>query len=53
MSEQALGVFRGITTAFAMLAFLAVAIWAWSAKRRTDFSQAARLPLDDDEASPP
>jgi cytochrome c oxidase cbb3-type subunit 4 len=30
-----------------MLAFVGVVIWAWSSKRKTDFEEASRLPLDE------
>ncbi len=39
---------RGITTALALIAFLAVWIWAWSSKRRRAFDEAANLPFADD-----
>ena len=29
--------------------FIAIVAWAWSGKRREEFEQAARIPLDDDE----
>jgi cytochrome c oxidase cbb3-type subunit 4 len=39
---------RGLLTLVLMLAFVGVVVWAWSGKRRKDFEEAARLPLDDD-----
>jgi cytochrome c oxidase cbb3-type subunit IV len=36
-------------TVFAFLFFVAVVIWAWSGRRKTDFDKAARMALDDDE----
>ena len=39
---------RGLFTLVLMIAFVGVVIWAWSGKRRKDFAEAARLPLDDD-----
>jgi cytochrome c oxidase cbb3-type subunit 4 len=30
-----------------MLAFVGVVIWAWSSKRKKDFEEASRLPLDE------
>lgn len=39
---------RGLSTLVLMIAFVGVVIWAWSGKRRKDFAEAARLPLDDD-----
>src|SRR5690606_31334629 len=41
------GTFSGIVTAALLLAFVAGVLWAWSSKRKMDFEQAARLPLDD------
>ena len=42
---------RGLLTAALMLAFVGVVIWAWSSKRKKDFEEASRLPLD--EKGPP
>jgi len=39
---------RGITTALALIAFLAVCVWAWSKKRTQAFDEAANLPFADD-----
>lgn len=30
------------------IVFLGVAAWAWSGRRKHDFEQAARIPLEDD-----
>lgn len=38
---------RGVLTLVLMLAFLAIVVWAWSSRRKKDFEEAARLPLDD------
>lgn len=38
----------GIITAFAMIAFLAIAIWVFVIKRKEDFDEQAHLPLEDD-----
>lgn len=48
MSPDALNLLRGITTTLAMLAFVGVAVWAWSRKRRDGFDEASRLPLEED-----
>ncbi len=45
------GLVRGLATVFAMLAFTGVVIWAWSARPRKDFQEAAQLPLEEDEGS--
>lgn len=42
---------RGVLTAILMLAFIGVVFWAWSSKRKQDFDEASRLPLD--ENGPP
>ena len=43
-----LGLFRGVLTVVLFLAFIGMWIWAWSSKRRSDFEQAANLPLEDE-----
>jgi len=40
---------RGIFTALALIAFVAVWIWAWSGKRKQRFDEAANLPFADDD----
>lgn len=40
-------VLQGISTAFAIVAFLGVCIWAYSASKKKDFDQAAQLPFND------
>lgn len=42
---------RGISTAFLMVAFIALVIWAYSSKRKRSFDEAANLPFADDEDS--
>ncbi len=42
---------RGLFTLVLMVAFVAIVIWAWSGRRREDFEEAARLPLEDDPSS--
>ena len=32
-----------------LVTFVGIVIWAFSSRRRKDFEQAARIPLDDDE----
>ncbi|MFC5578420.1 cbb3-type cytochrome oxidase subunit 3 [Lysobacter niabensis] len=39
----------GIVTAVLLLVFIGAWAWAWSPRRRKDFDEAARLPLDDDK----
>lgn len=50
MSEETLGVLRGLATLFAMLAFMGVCAWAYSRKRRRRFESAAQLPLEEDRS---
>ena len=37
----------GIVTATLLVVFVGGWLWAWSPRRRGDFEEAARLPLDD------
>jgi len=39
---------RGLITAVLMFAFIGMVFWAYSAKRKQDFAEAAALPLDDE-----
>lgn len=38
----------GIMTGLLMLVFLGIVVWAYSGRRRRDFEEAARLPLEDE-----
>ncbi|UCC14428.1 MAG: cbb3-type cytochrome c oxidase subunit 3 [Gammaproteobacteria bacterium] len=38
---------RGLFTLVLMIAFVVIVVWAWSSKRRKEFDEAARLPLED------
>ena len=40
---------RGIATLLALLAFLGVSWWAYSARRKRDFDEAANLPFADED----
>jgi cbb3-type cytochrome oxidase subunit 3 len=40
--------FRGIITAFTMLAFVAFSLFAWRRYRKAEFEDIARRPLEDD-----
>lgn len=42
----------GIVTSLLLLVFVAGWAWAWSPRRRRDFEEAARLPLDDTGTEP-
>jgi len=43
------GTMQGIGTIFAMTAFLAICLWAFSQRKKKDFDEASRLPFDDNE----
>lgn len=40
--------FRSIVTLISLLVFLAIVVWAWSKKNKTQFDEQARLILKDD-----
>jgi len=40
---------HGIATVLALIAFIAVVIWAFSKRRKSAFDEAANLPFADDE----
>jgi cytochrome c oxidase cbb3-type subunit 4 len=40
---------RSVMTLVAFLVFLGIIAWAWSARRKPDFDEAARLPFDDED----
>lgn len=42
------GLLRGLYTVFMFAAFIGVVWWAWSARRNSDFEEAANLPLESD-----
>jgi cytochrome c oxidase cbb3-type subunit 4 len=39
---------RAVITVISFLVFIGICVWAWSARRKSKFDEAARLPLDDD-----
>jgi cytochrome c oxidase cbb3-type subunit IV len=41
---------RVAATVLGLVVFLAIVVWAWSRKRKTDFDAAAHLPFLDDES---
>lgn len=43
-----IGTLRGIITLVLLLAFIGIVIWAYSAKRKSAFDEAAQLPLADE-----
>jgi len=40
---------RGLATLFVLIAFISICLWAYSSKRKKDFSEAAQLPFADDD----
>ena len=44
------GTWRGLFTLFMFVAFLGIFFWAYSARRKGDFEEAANLPLEEDES---
>jgi cytochrome c oxidase cbb3-type subunit 4 len=42
------GTLSGIVTSILIVLFLGVCVWAYSSRRREQFTQAARLPLEED-----
>jgi cytochrome c oxidase cbb3-type subunit 4 len=42
------GTLSGIVTAILIVLFVGVWVWAYSARRRPRFDEAARLPLEED-----
>ena len=41
--------YRSLFTVLAFASFIGIVWWAWSARREESFSQAARIPLEDDD----
>ena len=39
---------RGILTAIIFVAFIGIWVWAWSSRRKKDFTASAALPLEED-----
>ena len=44
------GFLHGVWTAALLAVFAAIVLWAWSGRRTRDFEEAARLPLEEDDA---
>jgi len=47
-----IAIVRGVITLVLMFLFIALAVWAWSGKRKELFDSMARMPLDDDNDVP-
>ena len=41
-----INIVRGLFTLVLMVLFVGICLWAYSSKRKTDFKQASRLPLE-------
>jgi len=46
-----LTLFHAIWTTVMFVLFVAIWVWAFSARRKASFADAARLPLEDDETA--
>ena len=44
---------RALVMVLLLICFVAIALWAYSDKRKQDFQQAARIPLDENEDEHP
>jgi cytochrome c oxidase cbb3-type subunit 4 len=42
-------VVRSLFTVLAFVSFVGIVWWAWSSRREAAFSEAARIPMDDDD----
>ena len=42
------GLLHGLWTAAMIAVFVAIVAWAWSGRRKRDFEEAARLPLEEE-----
>ena len=43
---------HSIWTVLLFILFIGIIVWAWSAKRKRGFDEAARLPLEDENMTP-
>jgi cytochrome c oxidase cbb3-type subunit 4 len=43
-----IGTVRGLITAALFVAFVALIFWAYSSRRKADFDELARMPLEED-----
>ncbi len=48
---MSLAMFHSFWTIGALIIFIGIIIWAYSKNRHQDFDEAARLPLEDDQAN--
>ena len=45
------GFLHGLWTVLLIVTFVAIVAWAWSGRRKRDFDEAARIPLEEDAPS--
>ena len=43
-----IGIVRGSITLILMLLFIALTVWAWSGRRKAEFTAAAQLPFEEE-----
>ena len=48
MNPIDIGSIQSAVTLFSFVAFVGIVAWAWSGRRRGEFSEASRIPLEDD-----
>ncbi|HJP06572.1 MAG: cbb3-type cytochrome c oxidase subunit 3 [Proteobacteria bacterium] len=44
-----MSLFHSVWTVLMFALFVGIVVWAWSRQRKGDFSEAAQIPLEDDE----
>jgi cytochrome c oxidase cbb3-type subunit IV len=44
-----INVLRGLSTVMVMIGFIGICVWAYSSKRKEEFTQAALMPFADDD----
>ena len=44
--------FHSIWTLVLFITFILIVVWAWDSRKKADFDEAARMPLDDDDFTP-
>ena len=48
MNPIDIGSIQSALTLVSFVAFVGIVVWAWSGRRRGEFAEAARIPLEDD-----
>ncbi len=44
-----MGTVRGLLTAILLVLFIGLVAWTWSRKRKPEYDEAAKMPLNDDD----